>query len=84
MSSRCCAKPIATIIKVGTFEAGIVGLETVFRSVYVSGIKDEDQIESDLLRRVKELGNYITPSTESIYKDALLREYRKYTETVRT
>ena len=78
MSSRCCAKAIATIIKVGGTEAGIIGLETALQDVYASAVKDEKQVQIDLLQRVKEFGNYITPGTESDYKDALLGEYQKF------
>jgi hypothetical protein len=63
---------------VGDFEAGIVGLETVMQNVYRSGIKDEEQVKTELLQLVKDFGNYITPSTESEYRDALLREYRTF------
>lgn len=78
MARSCCVKPIATIIKVGDFEAGIVGLETAMQNVYKSGVTDEEQIKAELLRFVKEFGNYITPDTDADYKDALLREYRKF------
>ena len=83
MPRSCCAKPVATIIKVGIFNAGIVGLEAALRDIYVSGVKDEERVKEDLLRKVKELGNYIASGNEAVYKDALLREYRKYVETVR-
>jgi hypothetical protein len=82
MSSRCCVKPIATIIKVESIDVGIVGLETVLHNVYISGVKDEVQIKTDLVQRVKEFGNYISPSRENDYKQALLREYRKHIESI--
>jgi hypothetical protein len=69
-----------TIIKVGDFEAGITGLETTLRNVYVTGIVDEEQIKSELLKGVKEFGNYISPGTEEMYQEALLREYEKYSK----
>ena len=80
MPGSCCNKSIATIIKVGNSDAGIVGLEAALRNVYISGVKDEEQVKAYLLQRVKEFGNYIAPGTESDYKDALLREYRKFVE----
>ena len=83
MVRSCCAKPIAKIIKVRDFEAGIVGLETAIQNVYESGIKDEEQAKAELLRFVKEFGNYVTPDTDADYKDALWREYEKYVKTVR-
>ncbi len=50
MSGSCCGRPIATIIKVGDFEAGISRLEAALQSVYVTGVEDEEQIKSELLR----------------------------------
>ncbi len=82
MPGSCCAKPIAKIIKVGEIDAGIVGLENALRNVYLSGIKDEAQLQQELLALVKEFGNYITPSREEAYKQALLREYRKFCQAL--
>ena len=80
MAKSCCVKPIAKIIRVGHFEAGIVGLETAMQNVYQSAIKDEEQAKIELIRFVKEFGNYISPGTEADYKDALWREYRTFVE----
>ena len=82
MSGSCCGRPIATIIKVGDFEADISRLEAALQSVYVTGIEDEEQIKSELLRWVKEFGNCISPGTEDKYKEALLREYKKYSAKI--
>ena len=82
MTKSCCAKPIAKIIKVRDFEAGIVGLETAIQNVYASGMKDEDQVKTELLRFVEEFGNYISPGTEGDYKDALWREYKKHVKMI--
>jgi hypothetical protein len=82
MTKSCCGSPRATIINVGEFEAGITGLETVFQNVHATGIMDEEQIKSELLRCVKEFGNYISPGTDNIYKEALVREYKKYLENI--
>lgn len=78
MGTSCCGKPIATIIKVADLEAGIIGLENVFRSVHMSGVHDEEELMNDLLTLVKDSGNYISASRERDYKKALLREYRAY------
>jgi hypothetical protein len=76
VAGSCCSKPPTTIIKVADFEAGIVGLENAFRNVCVSGIHKEEEIANALLKSVKDSGNYISPSRESDYRKALLREYR--------
>ncbi len=76
----CCPKPVARIIEVADFEAGLVGLDEALRSVYLSGIDDHARIQQDLLKWIKEFGNYISPSRENDYKEALLREYKAYVE----
>lgn len=78
MANSCCGKPITKIIRVGFFEAGIVGLEEALKHVYYSGIDDEEQVKMELLRSVKEFGNYISSGAEDDYKNALIREYRTY------
>jgi hypothetical protein len=82
MSKSCCVKPIAKIIKVGTFDAGIIGLEAVLKNICTSGVKDEEQIKTELLRLVKEYGNYIASGTESEYENALFCVYQKYIKRI--
>ncbi len=78
MAGLCCRKPIARIIKVANFEAGITGLEEAMKCVRASGIKDETWLKAELLRLVETSGNYITPGTEDDYKNALFREYQTF------
>jgi len=78
MARACCAKSITRIIKVGEFEAGLVGLDQALHNVYASGLENEEEIQRDLLKWMKDFGNYIGPSSENDYREALLREYRKY------
>jgi hypothetical protein len=80
MSGSCCGKPIAKIIKVGDSESGIVGLEEMFKNVYASGTMNEEEVKSKLLTLAKNYGNYITPSMEDAYENALLCEYKKFCE----
>ncbi len=82
MTDRCCDKPIAKIVKIGDIEVGIIGLEETFRHVYESGIEDEEYLKKELLSKIREFGNYVTPSREEIYKEALLLEYRKFQQAV--
>jgi hypothetical protein len=84
MVRGCCAKPVARIIKVGNFEAGLVGLDESLRNVYVSAIADEEEIRRDLLTWIKEFGNYIVPSREHDYQDARLREYKIFVRKAET
>jgi hypothetical protein len=78
MARECCSRPIPRIIKVAELEAGILGLDQALRNVYISGLADEEEIQRELLKWIKEFGNYITPSRENDYRKALLREYRDY------
>ena len=83
MAYACCPKPNVRIIKVAEFEAGLVGLNQALRNVYNSGNVNEEEIQRDLLKWIKEFGNYITPSREGDYRKALLREYREYLRTAK-
>jgi hypothetical protein len=83
MARACCTKPIARIIKVAGFEAGILGLDQALHNVYIRRLVNEEEIQRDLLKWIKEFGNYISPSRENDYMAALLREYRKYVRSVK-
>ena len=78
MPGSCCAKPVTRIIKVADVEAGLLGLDQALRNVYVSGISNEEEIKQELLRWIRDFGNYVSPSRENDYKQALLREYKIY------
>ncbi len=78
MTEPCCSKPKARIIKVGTFEAGIVGLEEILRTVSTSGITTEKDLGATLLRLARQYGNYIAPGVEELYKEALLGEFKLF------
>ena len=78
MPGSCCRKPVARIIKVADFEAGLVGLDQTFQNVFISGVKGEEEIKQQLLRSIRDFGNYISPSRENDYKQALLREHKSY------
>ncbi len=83
MAGACCSKPITRVIKVADFDAGLIGLDQALELVYAQGLKDEEAIQRELLRRIKEFGNYLSPSREDDYGKALLREYRMYVLNVR-
>jgi len=46
------------------------------------GLDDEEQIKNELLQYIRHFGNYVAPSRENDYKEALLREYRKFCAAV--
>ena len=78
MPGSCCGKPVAKIIKVGELEAGLIGLDQALHNVYAAGVNGEEEVKQELLRWIKDFGNYISPSRENDYKEALLSEYRNY------
>ena len=78
MPGSCCGKPVAKIIKVGDLEAGLIGLDQAFHNVYAAGLNGEEDVKQELVRSIREFGNYISPSRENDYKQALLREYKSY------
>jgi hypothetical protein len=78
MPGSCCGKPVAKIIKVGDLEAGLIGLDQALQNVYSAGVNGEEEVKQELLRLIRDFGNYISPSRESDYKEALLREYGNY------
>lgn len=78
MARACCSKPIARIIKVAEFEAGLFGLDEALCKVFHSGAENEEEIKAALLQWIRAYGNYIAPSRENDYKAALMREYREY------
>ncbi len=66
------------MIKVGSSEAGIRGLEAALHRVHSSGITSQEEIKSELLKLIREAGNYLATSAERDYAESLLREYRQY------
>jgi hypothetical protein len=82
MGSSCCAKPIVRIIKVDDVDAGMKGLDLAIQNVYLMDLDDEEKLKSELVRCVRDFGNYIAPSREAAYKEALLREYNLFVAEV--
>ncbi|MDP2885825.1 MAG: hypothetical protein Q8P51_12480 [Ignavibacteria bacterium] len=78
MPGSCCGKPVAKIIRVADFEAGLIGLDQALHNVYIAGLNSEEEVKQELLRLIRDFGNYISPSRETDYKQALLREYKAY------
>jgi hypothetical protein len=70
-----CQKPLTKIINVGAFEAGIVAFETIMKNLAESERSDEHELATQLLAKVREHGNYISSTTEELYRVALLGEF---------
>ncbi len=78
MPGQCCQKPLTKIIKVGTFEAGIIGFEAIMKEQAESHWCDEQELSAQLLSKARKGGNYISAAAEEPYRIALLREFKLY------
>lgn len=77
----CCGPSGVRIIKVGTFEAGIVGLEEILQAA--AGLRECDEVLAvRLVEQARTFGNYIPPASERLYAEAFLRELRAYRQRV--
>jgi len=65
------------MIRVGANRIALIGLEKVFEELKTQGIQDDAHLKTELIQRVKER-NYIPPTVEGSYADALLDEYKVF------
>ncbi len=65
-------------LSVGGKDVGISCLEDVMNEVLSMNISDEGEIKRELLKRVKDR-DFVPPTAEQEYSDALLDEYKKRT-----
>jgi len=77
----CCGPTIVGVrqIDVNGFEVGIKGLDEIFDSFYSAGNKPEDLTGDELIETLGKM-NYIPAGSKDSYKEAFLKEYRKYYE----
>jgi hypothetical protein len=82
----CCAAAAARMIKKLALpggEVGIVNLESILKAVADLKLADDNAIKEELLKRVK-IYNYVAPSADNEYSEALLEEFkRQHRETRR-
>ncbi|HEY9187052.1 MAG TPA: hypothetical protein VIR55_04010 [Ignavibacteria bacterium] len=74
----CSCNLNVKIINVGGIEAGITCLYDAFAKVKELNLKNESLLKDELLKQIRSFGNYVPQSREEIYKEALLKEYKKY------
>ena len=74
----CCAAAAARMVKKLTlpdgFQVGIVNLDSILKEAADLKLVDADTIKEELLKRVK-IHNYVVPSAEDDYAEALFTEY---------
>jgi len=82
----CCAASAARMIKKLVLpggEVGVVNLQSILNAVADLQLADDKVIKEELLKRVK-IYNYVAPSADNEYSEALLQEYkRQHRETRR-
>lgn len=64
-------------IMVAGVKVGLSGLDRIFEQVAREPIREDDGVASRLLELVRQ-ANYVTPSKEQEYKQALLREFKRF------
>ena len=75
----CCAAAAARMIKKLALrggEVGIANLESILKAVAALKLTDDNVIKKELLNRVK-IYNYVAPSADNEYSEALLGEYKR-------
>lgn len=76
---RSCCVPRSRLIHIGGIK---VGLDEVLRQIYwTQAGADETTLAEALLQGIK-ANNYVAPGWEEAYKQALLREYRRFVALV--
>ena len=75
----CCAADAMRRIRqvsVGGTVVGLSMLEQIFKDVADTGLSQERDIRSELIRQVK-IYNYVPKPAEKAYTDAVFEEYQK-------
>ena len=71
-------QPEITQIKVNNTRIGLRDLQDALKEVHLKSIKDEEELKRALVEEVRKRKNYIAPTAEAEYKNALAREYRRF------
>jgi small redox-active disulfide protein 2 len=64
-------------IMVAGLKVGLTGLDRIIEQVAGEAIAEDEEVASRLLELVRQ-ANYVTPSRVQEYKQALLREYKRF------
>jgi small redox-active disulfide protein 2 len=78
MTKGCCPKGLRKI-RVADFEAGVTGLDTALEEACRAGRRpDAPDLGAKLVSALRKAGNYISPSEETAYAEALVRLYANF------
>lgn len=83
-SGCCCGSSIPGLRKITLpdgDQVGLIGLDAVMEALYGEGRLPDDATGLEMICRLREK-NYISssPSAQSLYQRALVREYRRFCE----
>ncbi len=80
-NTPCCSKPGDDVVQIGIGDdtIGLIALNQIFEQLRVLGRLPDRSVENELILMVG-ARNYIPQSCADEYRDALLREYRRYCE----
>lgn len=79
MSPRCCGSGPLRLVRVGTTDVGLSGLDTVLEQIYLEGWSPgEPGLEEVLVGAARAAGNYIPHGQERAYGAALAELFRQF------
>jgi hypothetical protein len=80
-SGCCCGTRIVSLrqISIGGRSTGIMGLDETLKEYFQKGKKPDDAVGDELVEDLRKL-NFIAEGAEAMYKEAFLKEYRRYCE----
>lgn len=79
MSPSCCGMRGVRRIRVGNFDVGLTGLDSALAALYTEGWLPEDEdLGKSLVQQLREAGNYIPASDESLYASVLVELFREF------
>ncbi|MCX8206680.1 MAG: hypothetical protein N3G75_02470 [Methanothrix sp.] len=80
MSGGCCGRVVSLQqINIGGRLIGIMGMNEVFQEYFKNGKTPDDATGDELVKDLRKI-NHIVEGAEQLYKEAFLREYRRYYE----
>ncbi len=75
----CCGIKGLRMVRIGNDMVGLTGVNAILESLYIEGWSPDDEgLGQSVVARLREAGNYITPSGESAYGEALRDLFREF------
>ncbi len=79
--AACCGMKGLRMIRVGNNVVGLTGVNAILEALYIEGWSPDDEgLSQNIVARLRAADNYITPSEESTYGEALQDLFREFYE----